>query len=250
MFWRCPLTSIMCIHSSIHWHLLWVLYGISIAFQCFFLWTFHGLSVICHGCSVYFAWLFCRVTMSGFTDPFNPFPMSNGSSLFYSLLYRDLYNISHAFHSIDINTRFTLLFLRLFSLLLIFPLPLQHKRHTDTVYKQWWCARAVYRYTKIILKCWSYKCTSAKGICGFAWTWGSMDIAWLCSTHGVPFHLCPMVGHGNTMELYGNPMVFHGAQGHTHGVPWKIYGVWWKALGVPWKTQGTPWSIFVRVNAD
>ena len=32
--------------------------------------------MICHGCSVYFAWLFCRVTMCGFTDPFNPFPMS------------------------------------------------------------------------------------------------------------------------------------------------------------------------------
>ena len=74
--------------------------------------------MICHGCSVYFAWLFCRVTMCGFTDPFNPFPMSNDSSLFYSLLYRDLYNISHPFHSIDINTRFTLLFLSLFSLLL------------------------------------------------------------------------------------------------------------------------------------
>ena len=56
--------------------------------------------------------------MCGFTDPFNPFPMSHDSSLFYSLLYRDLYNISHAFHSIDINTRFTLLFLSLFSLLL------------------------------------------------------------------------------------------------------------------------------------
>ena len=53
--------------------------------------------------------------MCGFTDPFNPFPMSNDSSLFYSLLYRDLYNISHAFHSIDINTRSTLLFLSLFS---------------------------------------------------------------------------------------------------------------------------------------
>ena len=108
----------MCIHSSIHRHLLWVLYRISIVFQCFFLWTFHGLSMICYGCSVYFAWLFCRVTMCGFTDPFNPFPMSNDSSLFYSLLYRDLYNISHAFHSIDINTRFILLFLSLFSLLL------------------------------------------------------------------------------------------------------------------------------------
>ena len=60
------------------------------------------------------------------------------------------------------------------------------------------------------------------------------------------FHQCPMVSHGNTMEIYGNPMVFHGAQGHTHGVPWKIHGVQWKALGVPWKTQGTPWSIFVR----
>ena len=63
------------------------------------------------------------------------------------------------------------------------------------------------------------------------------------------FHLCPMVSHGNTMEIYRNPMVFHGAQGaqgHTHGVPWKIHGVQWKALGVPWKTQGTPWSIFVR----
>ena len=84
-------------------------------------------------------------------------------------------------------------------------------------------------------------------MCGFAWTWGSMDIAWLCSTHGVPFHLRPMVSHGNTKGLYGNPMVSHGAQGHTHGVPWKIYGVRWKALGVPWKTQGTPWSIFVRV---
>ena len=83
-------------------------------------------------------------------------------------------------------------------------------------------------------------------MCGFAWTWGSMDIAWLCSTHGVPFHLRPMVNHGNTMGLYGNPMVSNGAQGHTHGVPWKIYGVRWKALGVPWKTQGTPWSIFVR----
>ena len=83
-------------------------------------------------------------------------------------------------------------------------------------------------------------------MCGFAWTWASMDIAWLCSTHGAPFHLRPMVSHGNTMGLYGNPMVSHGAQGHTHGVPWKIYGVWWKALGVPWKTQGTPWSIFVR----
>ena len=58
--------------------------------------------------------------MCGFTDPFNPFPMSNDSSLFYSLLYRDLYNISYAFHSIDINTRFTLLFLSLFSLLLNF----------------------------------------------------------------------------------------------------------------------------------
>ena len=83
-------------------------------------------------------------------------------------------------------------------------------------------------------------------MCGFAWTWASMDIAWLCSTHGVPFHLRPMLSHGNTMGLYGNPMVSHGAQGHTHGVPWKIYGVRWKALGVPWKTQGTPWSIFVR----
>ena len=49
--------------------------------------------------------------MCGFTNPFNPFPISNDSSLLYSLLYRDLYNISHAFHSIDINTRFTLLFL-------------------------------------------------------------------------------------------------------------------------------------------
>ena len=56
--------------------------------------------------------------MCGFTDPFNPFPMSNDSSLLYSLLYRDLYNISHAFHYIDINTRFTLLSLSLFSLLL------------------------------------------------------------------------------------------------------------------------------------
>ena len=119
MFWRYPLTSIMCIHSSIHRHLLWVLYRISIAFQCFFfLRTFHWLSMICHGCSVYFALLFCRVTMCGFTDPFNPFPMSNDSSLIYSLLYRDLYNISHGFHSIDINTRFTLLFLSLSSLLL------------------------------------------------------------------------------------------------------------------------------------
>ena len=51
-------------------------------------------------------------------DPFNPFPMSNDSSLFYSLVYRDLYNISYAFHSIDINTTFTLLFLSLFCLLL------------------------------------------------------------------------------------------------------------------------------------
>ena len=34
------------------------------------------------------------------------------------LVIPDLYNISHAFHSIDINTRFTLLFLSLFSLLL------------------------------------------------------------------------------------------------------------------------------------
>ena len=108
----------MCIHSSIHRHLLWVLYRISITFQCFLLRTFHGLSMICHECSVYFAWLLYGVTMCGFTDPFNPFPMSNDSSLFYSLLYRDLYNISHAFHSIDINTRFTLLFLSLFSLLL------------------------------------------------------------------------------------------------------------------------------------
>ena len=164
MFWRCPLTSIMCIHSSIHWHLLWVLYRISIAFQCFFLRTSHGLSMICHGCSVYFAWLFCWVTMCGFTDPFNPFPMSNDSSLFYSLLYRDLYNISHAFHSIDINTRFTLLFLSLFSLLLnSFPSHFSTRDILILFNKQWWCARAVYRYTNIILKCWSYKCTSAKG---------------------------------------------------------------------------------------
>ena len=141
----------MCIHSSIHRHLLWVLYRISIAFQCFFS-----------------------------TD----FPLI-------------IYDLS-------------------------------------------------WMYTKIILKCWSYKYTSAKGMCAFAWTWGSMDIAWLCSTHGVPFHLRPMVSHGNTMGIHGNPVVSHGAQGHTHGVPWKIYGVWWKALGVPWKTQGTPWSIFVR----
>ena len=35
--------------------------------------------------------------------------MSNDSSLHYSLLYRDLYNISHDFHYIDINTKFTLL---------------------------------------------------------------------------------------------------------------------------------------------
>ena len=56
--------------------------------------------------------------MCGFTDPFNPFPMSNDSPLLYSLLCHDLYNISHVFHSTDINTRFTLLFLSLFRLLL------------------------------------------------------------------------------------------------------------------------------------
>ena len=51
------------------------------------------------------------------------------------------------------------------------------------------------------------------------------------------FHLCPMVSHGNTMEIYGNPMVFHGAQGHTHGVPWKIHGVQWKS---PWCSMENP----------
>ena len=74
-------------------------------------------------------------------------------------------------------------------------------------------------YTKIILECWSYKCTSAKGMCGFAWTWGSMDIAWLCSTHGVPStsHGEPWKYHGALWKHHG----VHGAQGHTHGVPWK-----------------------------
>ena len=93
---------------------LWNFY----CFPMFFLRTFHALSMMCHGIFVYFAWLFCGVTMCGFTDPFNPFPMSNDSPLLYSLLYHDLYNISHVFHSIDINTRFTLLFLSLFRLLL------------------------------------------------------------------------------------------------------------------------------------
>ena len=109
-------------------------------FHCFpfFSTTFHGLSMICHGCSVYFAWLFCGVTMCGFRDPFNPFPMSNDFSLLYSLLYRDLYNISHAFHYTDINTRFTLLSLSLFSLLLnSFPSHFSTRDKTDTVYKQW-----------------------------------------------------------------------------------------------------------------
>ena len=56
--------------------------------------------------------------MCGFTDPFNPFPMSDDSFLFYSLLYHDLYKNFHDFHSIDINIRFTILSLSLFSLLL------------------------------------------------------------------------------------------------------------------------------------
>ena len=56
--------------------------------------------------------------MCGFTDPFNPCLMSIDSSLLYSLLYRDLYNISHPFLPIGIDTRFTLLVLSLFSLML------------------------------------------------------------------------------------------------------------------------------------
>ena len=161
---------------------LWNFY----CFPMFFLRTFHALSMMCHGFFVYFAWLFCGVTMCGFTDPFNPFPMSNDSPLLYSLLYHDLYNISHVFHSSDINTRFILLFLSLFrSLLNSFPSHFSTRdililfTSSDDV-----LSRAVYRYTKIILKC--YKSNSAKSMCRFAWTWGSMDIAWLCSTHGVP----------------------------------------------------------------
>ena len=235
----------MCFHSSIHRHLLWVLYGISIAFQCFFfLRTFHGLSMICHGCSLYFAWLFCGVTMCGFTDPFNPFPMSNDSSLLYSLLYRDyLYNISHAFHYIDINTRFTLLSLSLFSLLLnSFPSHFTTRdililfTSSDDVLELYTGARKSYLNVEAISASLQIACVDLHGYSM------AMLNPW-CPM----FHLCPMVSHGNTMEIYGNPMVFHGAQGHTHGVPWKIHGVQWKALGVPWKTQGTPWSIFVRV---
>ena len=52
-----------------------IYYGFSMEFYCFpmFFLTFHGLSMICHGYFVYFAWLSCGVTMCGFTDPFKRF---------------------------------------------------------------------------------------------------------------------------------------------------------------------------------
>ena len=167
--------------------------------------------------------------------------MSNDSSLLYSLLYRVLYNISHAFHSIDINTRFIFLFLCLFSLLFnSFP---SHFSTRDILILFISNDDVLELYTSTRKSYLKHKCNSAKGMYGFAWTWGSMDIAWLCSTHGVPCSIyapwwameipwgsmetpwcsmvdrvTPMVCHGKSMVSDGKPLVSHGKPKGHHGV--------------------------------